>query len=443
MRLAAIALVASLFCSGADLNNLKQTCIGRANLGPGQHWLEDCIIDFFTLQPLHPALNSIAPTTGIGVGLGIDQIRRRGRFEYIPSARALVSKDGSTLFKGSLTVGFPGFALSKANPNGVTEPYLRGMAANGGHPEIDAKASFMLHAERFDLHHQNFYGEGNSTTQSNLAVYRLQQTSGGVTATDPVTSWAAVSLSGDYLQPNILGATSDGRPSIVNTDRESSAPGLRHQPGFARFQPAIRLLFKPVFAEFIEVKASYAFYHSTDGALYSFRQFDGSAAAQRVIRIQTKHTASNHSAFFNAVCVPLPAKECSPGNVTVKAFATTSQTAAGSVVPFYLQPALGGSNPDGTDTLRGYRDYRFRAPNILGFQAEMRHQIWGPVGVLGFYDVGQVALKTSDLGSQNFHHAIGVGMYVSAANVVVLRISVGWGTHEGVLGNVKAASGLF
>jgi hypothetical protein len=76
-------------------------------------------------------------------------------------------------------------------------------------------------------------------------------------------------------------------------------------------------------------------------------------------------------------------------------------------------------------------------------QAEFSHQVWGPFGVLGFYDAGRVGLKTSDLQFSHFHHAIGVGMYVSAANIVVFRVSVGFGTHEGILVNPKAASGLF
>jgi hypothetical protein len=323
-----------------------------------------------------------------------------------------------------------------------TEPYFRSLAVVGGHYDIDAKASLIFHAERSDLQHQNFYGEGNSTTQSDLAIYRMQQTSGGVTVMDPFANWGAVSLSADYLQPNILGATSTGRPSITNTYAENSAPGLQHQPGFARVEPSIRLLFKPVFVEFIELKSGYSFYHGTNGGPYSFRQFNGSLAARHVIRLQTQHTASHRSALSDALCTPLPAKECSPGDITVRAFSTTSQVSAASAVPFYLQPTFGGTNIDGDDTLRGYRDYRFRAPNVMGFQAELRHQVWGPLGVFGFYDVGRVAMRTSDLGFDNFHHALGVGMYISAANIVVFRVSVGFGTGEGILLNAQPAGGL-
>jgi hypothetical protein len=421
----AVAVSASAFA--ANWNDVEHACGDRANTGTGKHWLEDCIINVFTLQPVHPAINSIAPITGTGIGLGIDRIWRRGRMEYIPSARALVSTDGSTLFRGSFTIAGPGFAHADA---------IAGTAEN------DSKASLTFRAQRFDLQHQNFYGVGNFTTQSQLAVYRMQQTSGGITGNLPLAKWASVSVAGDYIQPNILGATSTGRPSIVNAYNELLAPGLAHQPGFGRIQPAAHLLFKPVFAEFIQVDSAYAFYRSTDGPLYSFRQFSGSLAAQHNIRIQTSNTASHRSALSRAICTPLPAKECSLGLISARVFAVTSQTGAGSVVPFYFQPTLGGANMMGEDTLRGFRDYRFRAPAIMGLQTELDHPVWGPIGLLGFYDVGRVGLRASDLDFQHFHHAIGFGMYVMASNIAVFRFSIGFGTGEGIIGNAKAGGGL-
>jgi hypothetical protein len=79
----------------------------------------------------------------------------------------------------------------------------------------------------------------------------------------------------------------------------------------------------------------------------------------------------------------------------------------------------------------------------MGLQIQLMHQVYGPIGVLGFYDVGKVGLKTSDLDFDGFHHAFGVGLYFTAGNVVVFRLSVGFGTGEGTLLNTKAASAMF
>jgi hypothetical protein len=59
--------------------------------------------------------------------------------------------------------------------------------------------------------------------------------------------------------------------------------------------------------------------------------------------------------------------------------------------PFYFQPTLGGTDIDGVDTLCGLVDYRLRAPDRILLQAEFYHNIQGPIGIYGFYDLGKVA----------------------------------------------------
>ena len=110
---------------------------------------------------------------------------------------------------------------------------------------------------------------------------------------------------------------------------------------------------------------------------------------------------------------------------------TLSDTAAGNVVPFYLQETLGGSDIDGQPTLRGFSDYRFRAPDLALIQVEYDQRIWGPVGLLGFYDVGQVAIKASDLSFSNMRHSFGFGLSVWAGNRAVFKVYVGLGSGEG------------
>ena len=44
--------------------------------------------------------------------------------------------------------------------------------------------------------------------------------------------------------------------------------------------------------------------------------------------------------------------------IAARLFVSTSDTDAGETMPFYLMPTLGGN-----DTLRGFREYRFRGPH--------------------------------------------------------------------------------
>ena len=86
-----------------------------------------------------------------------------------------------------------------------------------------------------------------------------------------------------------------------------------------------------------------------------------------------------------------------PSSATAKALSTApayhrSIASAGSVVPFYLQPTLGGSDINGNPWLSSYSDYRFRAPNALLLREAFEHSIWGPIGFVFSADQGKVAL---------------------------------------------------
>ena len=110
--------------------------------------------------------------------------------------------------------------------------------------------------------------------------------------------------------------------------------------------------------------------------------------------------------------------------------AILSYTSPGSQVPFYFQPTLGGKDIDGTDSLRGYGDYRFRGPDRLFAQLDYRHPVWAPVGLVGFYDVGKVALDRADLSLDHTHHDVGVGLFFQIGGREVARVFVGFGTRE-------------
>src|SRR5207249_7758773 len=53
--------------------------------------------------------------------------------------------------------------------------------------------------------------------------------------------------------------------------------------------------------------------------------------------------------------------------------AVLTDTDAGQVLPFYLQPVLGGS-----DDLRGFRQFRFADRNMLNLTAEYRWEAFLP-----------------------------------------------------------------
>jgi hypothetical protein len=144
-----------------------------------------------------------------------------------------------------------------------------------------------------------------------------------------------------------------------------------------------------------------------------------------------------------------PTGSCLAGTVTVAGRVTASYTGTGSLVPFYLQPTLGGADFEGIDTLRGLVDYRLRAPNRLLVQVDFdkpiaqiglkKHPL-GQYGLYTFFDAGSVALTPGELASNGMRTDVGVGFSVAVQNKIVLRGYIGFAAGEGSHPNVKMAN---
>ncbi len=104
---------------------------------------------------------------------------------------------------------------------------------------------------------------------------------------------------------------------------------------------------------------------------------------------------------------------------------------AGSVVPFYLQPTLGGSNINGNPWLSSYSDYRFRAPNALLLREAFEHSIWGPIGFVFSADQGKVALARNGIDFNQLAHTFSVGLTLQAGGLPALSFAFAWGGPEG------------
>jgi len=144
----------------------------------------------------------------------------------------------------------------------------------------------------------------------------------------------------------------------------------------------------------------------------------------------------------NLLCEPIVGGQCSMGQLVLKELLTSSYVGANRQVPFYFQPTLGGADINGVDTLRGLVDYRLRAPNRILLQAEFYHNIQGPIGIYGFYEVGKVGLSAGDLDLVHLRHDLGVGVYFKIQNQIVVRGYIGFGAGEGSHPNFKLPSAL-
>jgi hypothetical protein len=117
--------------------------------------------------------------------------------------------------------------------------------------------------------------------------------------------------------------------------------------------------------------------------------------------------------------------------VGVRLLISESTADAGSAVPFYFQPTLGGSDINGNPALSSYQDYRFRAPNLLLLRESFEHSIWGPVGFTFMADEGKVALTRGDVDFSNLKHSFTTGLTLRAGGFPQVFLLFAWGGSEG------------
>jgi hypothetical protein len=423
-----------------DVTDIRRAC-GYANLGKGIHWLEECAQEAFTADTGHVTLTSVAPGAGwvaFGPGAGT-HFRGLGR-EFMVAGSAAFSTDGSYLGQAQMTFALPSRGF------GVKEPALRpldqkyGMRAINRLPyddPVDAKISFTLRFRRIDAREQDFYGLGPATTRSALSSYGLILNETYAGANQPLTSWSSLGFDFSFLQPRVTSSISD-EPQMRAAYSEATAPGLTVRDDFLRYEPYVTFRVPPQRSTFTTVRVAYAFYHALGDPRLSFQRLSGVSKTSIPLLLPTPSqiTPSNRKWLGqgwlpNTICPTVrSAARCSLGDLTLTGMVSAAYTSAGSQVPFYLDTTLGGTNMDGNDVLRGFGNYRFRGPSAVLIQADYRHPVWGPIGLLSFYDTGKVVVQRSDISFAQLRHDIGVGLYFRAGNRELARFYIGFGTGE-------------
>jgi len=297
---------------------------------------------------------------------------------------------------------------------------------------------FRAYAHARGLPLMPFYGIGPDTSRTALADFGERQVTTGIDAFIPLKSWFAAGAALEYLAPRIKGI---GDPSVRSIDAfysEATAPGLTHQPGFTHYrvygQPRRDWKWTKIHSE-----VGYDFFQDHDTGHYSFRKF-------RTDFLQTIYPERQTEVTGGGKGTRTQPKYDSV--LYIFGRFSSAQTSGGNVVPFYLQETLGGADIDNIAALRGFQDYRFRAPDMFviqtqyerrllpaakpGSNASTIRRVAGALGVMGFYDAGEVALKASDLSFTKMRQSFGFGLTFWSGDKVFFRAYVGLGSGEGL-----------
>jgi hypothetical protein len=244
----------------------------------------------------------------------------------------------------------------------------------------------------------NFFGIGNTSLKSDQTDYRLRDIDAIGQVTVKARSWLSVTgRVGMMRRLAIESGTSTLHPSTDARFDEMSAPGLTQQPDYLHADVAIDVDTRDVPGYTVRggrYRLSMAMFHDQEGSGHSFRRVEAEAA---------------HYLPLGRTVLALR------GRVDL------SQSGAGQVVPFFMLPALGGSN-----SLRGYLDYRFRDRDAMLVDAEYRWPILRHVDAAVFCDAGAVAPAVSGL-TGHLNADYGAGIRVHSQKHLLVRLDVARG----------------
>jgi outer membrane protein assembly factor BamA len=225
-----------------------------------------------------------------------------------------------------------------------------------------------------DFKQIHFFGVGNDSLKSEQTNFRLRTLDVMGFATVRATS--TLSITGRTGVLRHVGIDPIRQPGLLHADVAVDMD-TRDVPGYPARGGRYRI--------------AAAMYHDQELARYSFRRIEADAAQY----------------------LPLGRTV-----LAVRGRIDLSQTAAGQEVPFYLLPALGGTN-----SLRGFLDYRFRDRDLLLAGAEYRWPIFRALDAAVFYDAGAVAPRAGAL-TNRLHGDYGAGVRLHSSAHMLARLDV-------------------
>jgi hypothetical protein len=262
---------------------------------------------------------------------------------------------------------------------------------------------FETWAAHRDYPEEDFFGLGPGSNRDDQASYAIRSDLFGARA--GVRPFPLLLAGGgvEYLNPRLGEGKDTSVPSIEDIFDPTTAPGLGESIDYFRTMAFVELDYRePKNARKGGwYRVNFSHFDDRTTGLYTFnrvdtdlRQFVGFLAGRRVI--------------------------------AARLFISTSNTDADNVMPFYLMPTLGGN-----DTLRGFREYRFRGPHAILVQGEYRWEIWSGFDAALFYDAGKVANTRSDLDFSNLQSDYGFGFRFNTNEAIVFRVDAGFGSRDG------------
>jgi len=406
-----------------------------------------CGIALFTDHPLHIAAGSMPPQNGFSLGAAFVTAKNTENWRLSWDVDAVGSFSGSWRAGGYMKlVHTPREPVRVVNPV-VLQPgeTQKIPVAKPQIKLVHPYTVFNLYAQTISLNKLNFFGLGNDSALAGASVFGMREAIVGGSVIKPVYEWSAIKklnlallgeVNGRFV--DIRGENGQSYPSIESVYTNASAPGLNSQPAFMQFGEGVRV--KPVFGDRFQLNylANYQQFFAPSNSRNSFQRWTLDLTHIFYLYGYTKSAPRNADLSGPDRCAP-PGQGCPEvshtrnlnGSIGMRLLLSESMNSSTSAVPFYFQQTLGGSDINGAMSLGSYRDYRYRAPNVLLLQESFEHSLWGPFGVKFIADQGRVALTRSDVGFDHLKHSFASGFTLRAGGFPMVWLMFAWGGSEG------------
>jgi hypothetical protein len=277
--------------------------------------------------------------------------------------------------------------------------------ANAVFPSLwDNRIEVGGHVRWYDYPQEDFFGIGPDSAFDARTNYRIKGPDMKARGVFRPRPWLGIGGELGLLFPTIEPGTDTRMPSIEQIFTDVEAPGLADQPSF---------FYKTTFVELNYLdqpgnprsgglwRATYGVWNDRENNQFDFGRFD--AVAAHFFPIFDKKRVFAARAVLSFV-------NNDPGNR----------------VPFYVLPYIGGSN-----SVRSFREFRFRDENAFFMNFEYRWEAFAGLDMGLFVDQGKVAANWEDINFQDLKTAYGIGFRFNTYKSVFLRIDIATGGGEG------------
>jgi len=343
----------------------------------------------------------------------------------------LTAKDGfrvviGSVAPGSSLAGGVGYGWRKPNPNWQLQFDTSARVSIKKYWEIDGNlrltktsssttapvdlSSLKINIYGFvkDMPRIDFFGLGPNSREEDRAVFHYREAVIGTDISTPVNRALDIGGAVEGIWPDLIRIANPTVTSVERKYTEATAPGLTSQPPYFHVAAFANLHSRgQEEARKLEYIFAYHAYQDLGDHQFSFRRFNAD--------LRNKFSFADKN------------------EIRLRARVSLSETRVGQRVPFYLMETLGGSNISGDDTLRGFRDYRFRDRDFALLQVEYLRALWGPIDFIAFYDTGKVAPSISRFDEGRLRHTYGLGIVVVPRRLdnILFRFYVALGSGEG------------